>query len=192
MRGAPGRSTPKDPRLPREESRQVSARAFLARWFASCTGGQVRLGASRPARARLGRWRWTALGPFVTAQVRARQDVYIGVATRQATTNGTAANLQRAAGVYAEVDRPPGACARLAMFPFPASLVVGERPRRPAYWPGEEPIDVRGRADRAGVEAILRRLATALDGDGRATDAARICACPARSTSRTATPGRST
>lgn len=96
-------------------------------------------------------------------------DVYAGVAPRT-RREGTRAAVERLHVLYVDVD---GDRAKLRAFrPLP-SIVVASGSGVHGYWPMAEAIA----PDEA--EAANRQLATAVDGDMRSTDAARILRPPA-------------
>jgi hypothetical protein len=158
----------------------VSTRAFLDRLFAHCTGGAIELRAF-PAGARA--WTtpgaWSALGAFVTAQVRAGQNVALGIATRHDTKNGTAANLRELPAVFVDLDAQPAkARPQLERLPFRPSWLVGSGAHVHAYYLLREPVDLANDTERAQALAILRRLAAHVEGDGQAAEAARVLRLP--------------
>lgn len=155
-------------------------RHFLETLFSTCSGGVVELRAY-PAGTRtwaaLGEWR--SLGPFVTEQVRAGQNVALGIATRQNTTSGTSSNLRELPAIFADIDRPPDkACQRLECFPFRPSYVVDSGQHVHCYWLLKEPADLSQSSERATAISVLRRLSAHLHGDTGATDLSRVLRLP--------------
>jgi hypothetical protein len=153
---------------------------FLDLLYRDCTGGVVEcrvLPSGRRAWATPGNW--APLGPFLTEQVAARQDAYVGVCTRRDSSSGTAANLSEAPAVWIDFDKSRAELdARLERFPFKPSIVVGSGNGFHLYWLLREPHPLRESADLARFASILRRLCGALDGDDRACDPARILRLP--------------
>ena len=86
----------------------MSTRAFLDRLFSTCTGGVVEVRAL-PSGQRT--WAepgdWAALGRFITTQVRAGQDVGLGIATRVDSTSGKTENLRELPALFVDLDREP-------------------------------------------------------------------------------------
>ncbi len=158
----------------------MSTRRFLDRLFGDCDGGVVELRAlPSTRRAWAGLWAWSELGPFVTAEVNARQELYIGVATRRDTTNGTTANLHELPAVFCDFDRlPDEVTARLAPFPFPPSLVVHSGLGVHTYWQLREPLLVHEPAAIMRSASLLRRLSTYLGADEKSSDPARVLRLP--------------
>ena len=150
-------------------------RRFLDALYRDCTGGVVECRAL-PSGQRT--WTtpgtWAPLAPFLTAQAAAKQQLYVGVATRRDTSSGTAGNLHELPAVWVDFDMPPADVApRLAAFPFPCSLTVHSGYGAHSYWRLREPWDVREPAALARAASVLRRLSQHLGGDERATDPSR-------------------
>jgi hypothetical protein len=158
----------------------MTTRSFLDRLYGACTGGAIELRAL-PSGART--WTtpgdWTALGPFITAQVRAGQNVALGIATRYDASGGTAANLRELPAVFVDLDRAPArARAQLASLPVEPTFVVGSGAHVHAYYLLKEPADLANPAERAQALSVLRRLAAHLDADRHAAEAARVLRLP--------------
>ena len=104
-------------------------------------------------------------------------DVYVGCAPR-AFPRGTGDAVKHVSVLWVDVDTPP-AVAMLAMFDPPPTMVVLSGgitegyAHRHAYWALLAPVSA------ADAVRFNRRLAYALDGDMRSTDAARILRPPA-------------
>jgi hypothetical protein len=137
-------------------------RTFLDRLFAGCDNGVVELRAlpSKPVRrawATLGDW--TALGPFVTAEVREQRNVYVGIATRRDQSSDTTENLSQLGVLWVDFDLTPNVVReRLAGFPFPPALLVESGLGAHVYWRAREVLDLHEPATIARVASLLRRL----------------------------------
>lgn len=158
----------------------MSTRRFLDQLFAGCTGGVVEL-RSFPSGTRawapLGAWR--TLGPFLTAAVRAKDNVAVGVATRKDDSSGTASNLLELPAMFVDVDHPPAqARARLARLPVRPSLLVSSGRGVHSYYRLREPVDLTNMAERVQAIAVQRRLAHYLGADTHATDLTRVLRVP--------------
>ena len=158
----------------------MSARLFLDVLFSGCDDGLVELRAVPSARRTWTRpGVWDPLGPFITAEVRHRQDVYVGIATRRDASAGTAANLAQTSVVWVDHDTPiEDARPQLDGFPFPPALIVRSGFGTHRYWKLREPLDLRELVGLARLASLLRRLAAYLGGDDRATDPARVLRLP--------------
>ena len=158
----------------------MSTRTFLDRLFANCTGGAIELRAfPTGARAWTTPGKWAALGAFVTAQVRAGQNVALGIATRQDAKNGTATNLRELPALFVDLDASPAnARVQLERLPFRPSWIVGSGAHVHAYYLLREPADLTNVAERARTLAVLRRLTAHVEGDGQAAEAARVLRLP--------------
>jgi len=158
----------------------VRTRAFLDALFSTCSGGVVEFRALPSGKRE---WAspgtWDLLGPFITEQVRAGQNVTLGVATRRDTTSGTTANLRELPAVFVDLDRPPEkARRRLDLLPFPPSWIISSGRHIHAYYRLKEPADLSSVDERKRAGSVLRRLAAHLTGDLGATDTARVLRLP--------------
>lgn len=156
------------------------ARRFLDQLYASCSEGVVEcraLPSGRRAWAQIGNW--AVFVPFLQAEAAAHQDLYVGVATRRDTTNGTTANLADLPAVWTDLDMTPTeAATRLATCPIQPSLVVESGLGVHVYFRLREPLDLREPANISRASSVLRRLCQHLGGDDRACDPARILRLP--------------
>lgn len=152
----------------------MSAARHLERLFADCTRGVVEVRAV-PSGNR--EWTtigdWPRLGPFVTAAVRARESVLVGLATRQDTTTGALDNLAEMAMLCVDVDAPPAEVrTRLDDFPFPWSLFIASGNGSHLYWKLKEPFDLTDEHEQTRAASLMRRLTAYLGGDVRAANPA--------------------
>src|SRR5262245_22525694 len=101
---------------PHRRSTPMSTTRFLDMLFHD-TRGVVEVRAL-PSRARcwIAPGTWTELGHFVTEQVRARNNIFLGVATRLDHSNGCAANLAELSTLWIDLDTPPSTAAQLDQF----------------------------------------------------------------------------
>jgi Mrp family chromosome partitioning ATPase len=118
---------------------------------------------------------------FAFSQAYACENVYFGVASRRADTGtGTSDDCLSLGALFLDVDcktrTQEEARATLNGLPFLPSIVVNSGGGFHVYYLLREPVDVQ--ADRAGLTALLRRLAGALDGDLAAAEPARILRVP--------------
>ena len=137
-------------------------------------------------------WASGILGPFITAEVRHRQDVASGSPPGADMSAGTTANLAQTSIVWVDHDTPlEDARPQLDGFPFPRADRA-KRLRHARYWKLREPLDLRELAGLARLASLLRRLA-AYSAATTARPPAACCACPIRqpqSTSAQAGHGR--
>ena len=158
----------------------MSTRAFLDRLFGGCDDGVVELRAlpsKQRCWARVGDW--STFGPFVTAQVRAGNNVYVGIATRRDTSAGTGENLHTLPALFVDIDVSPAEVrARLATFAFRPTLFVASGYGAQLCFVLREPLDLTDVGELARAASLLRRLCGQLQGDDRATDPARILRLP--------------
>jgi hypothetical protein len=116
---------------------------------------------------------WTRLGPFITAAVRARESVLVGLATRRDTSAGTLDNLAELSTICVDVDAPPPVVkTQLADFPFPWSLFVASGSGSHVYWRLKEALDLTDLAEQRRASSLMRRLSGYLGGDPRAANPA--------------------
>lgn len=152
----------------------MSARQHLDRLFEGCSRGLVEVRAA-PSGNR--EWteigEWSKLGPFITAAVRNRETVLVGLATRRNSSSGTLDNLAELSMLWADIDEPPDVVrAQLADFPFRPSLVVASGYGSHLYWRTKESLDLANTIEHERAAALLRRLTGYLGGDHRAANPA--------------------
>jgi hypothetical protein len=157
----------------------MSSRRFLTRLFAACSG-VVELRAL-PSTARV--WApvndWSRLGPFITTQVAAEQDLYVGIATRRDSSSGRADNLAELPAVWVDLDAPLAALTeRFRDFPFPWSLLVRSGLYHHGYLILRESLDLTVPANLSRAASVLRRLSGYCGGDDRCADPARVLRLP--------------
>jgi hypothetical protein len=152
----------------------MNTRHVLDRLYDSCTDGFVELRAV-PSGRRC--WttpqQWDVFGAFVTAAVRQRQNVYIGLATRRSTDNGTADNLLELPGLFLDIDQPPETVRPLLdSFPFQPAFVTSSGFGTHLTWLFKEPLDVSTPAGVGRAAPLCRRAAAFFKADDRATSPA--------------------
>jgi hypothetical protein len=142
---------------------RAESRFFDVRWRRS-TG---------PMRRRFFTVRALAEAQRTIALLAAANDVYVGVALRDADTHGGRASISGAQVLWVESDDPETAL-RLLPFEYPPAMAVasGSPGHLQLYWRVDAPCHV------AALESANRRLALALSGDPASTDAARILRPP--------------
>jgi hypothetical protein len=152
----------------------MSAGRHLERLFADCSSGVVEVRAvpsGQRAWTTIGDW--STLGPFITAAVRARESVLVGLATRCDSTSGSLDNLAELPMLCVDVDTPPDVVrTQLADFPFRYSLFVGSGHGSHLYWKLKEPLDLTDFKQRLRASSLMRRLTAYLGGDDRAANPA--------------------
>ena len=169
----------------------MTARLFLDTLFGDRDKGLVELRAIPSARRTWTRpGVWGPLGPFITAEVRHRQDVYVGVATRRDASSGTTENLAQTSVVWVDHECRPQKPSRILQgFPFPPALVVLSGLGTHRYWKLREPLDLR---QAAGLGRLASRSSAAWPRISTATIAPRIrpafCAFQIRLTTRYGAP----
>lgn len=148
---------------------------FYERIFSACDQGVVECRAY-PS----GRRTWTTLGawstldPFITTEVRRRENIGIGIATRVDDTAGTGDNLQQLGALYVDHDEPPRtALTRYENFAIPPSLITSSGGGVHCFWLLREALDLRTTNDFMLASSLLRRLAGYFGGDLQAAEAAR-------------------
>ena len=104
---------------------------------------------------------WQPLGAFITEEVRANQNVYVGVAVRRDASSGTAAKLSSLSAVWVDsiVHRPT--CGPADDVPVPVLDARRVRARPARHWKLREPFDLtkQCRARAGGLAAApARRL----------------------------------
>ena len=158
----------------------MTTKRFLDRLFDGCEQGYVELRAL-PTKHRA--WttpgQWTPFGPFITDEVRERQNVYIGIATRRDTTNGKTANLAELPALFVDFDRSAGSVReQLEAFRIRPTLIVESGLGQHCYWKLREPLDLQAPGALNLASALLRRLCGALGGDRQASSLANCLRVP--------------
>jgi hypothetical protein len=122
------------------------------------------------------------LRAFLRTHGDCQQDLYMGVATRKDDSSGGKDNLVSLAALFCDLDFKTSseeeARQRLADFALPPSCVVHSGGGLHCYWFLKEPFDLQQPADVAQAEALLRRLAAALQADASAAGVARVLRIP--------------
>jgi len=154
----------------------ITARDVLPELYAGCDG-LVELRAL-PSLARC----FSTIGDterrLAFAKQHQKQNLYWGVAARKSDENGTEANCQHLAALYADLDfsKTPETEARerLAQTPLSPSLIVNSGGGLHVYWFLREPLDVQHEQPRLW----LQRLATYLHADPQCAEPARVLRVP--------------
>ena len=119
-----------------------------------------------------------AVAAFLVAH--AKQNVYLGVATRRDSTNGALENCRALHTPFVDVDFKTvvesQARARLNAFPLPPTLVVQSGGGLHVYWQLKEPIDLS--IDTPACLRPAHPLAAYFDGDVSRQSPRAYCACP--------------
>ena len=113
-------------------------------------------------------------------------DVYVGVASRRDTTDGTKANLAWTGAVFAELDVGEGkpyatltaAYEAVRRLPLRPSMVIESGRGLHLYWLLKEPWPLDNADDLAAFEAVTNGLAIALKADAGTWDASRVLRLP--------------
>jgi hypothetical protein len=149
---------------------------FLDWLFETCTHGMVEARTDTGQREWTGLGEWSRLGPFVTAAVNRRENVYFSLATRKDASHGGAGNIRELPAIFVDADEPAAVLERLDGFPLSPSLVVassGDSGRSQLYWRTRgEPLDVTTPAGVHRAASLTRRLSGFLGGDPSATSPA--------------------
>lgn len=118
----------------------------------------------------------------VPAFLRLKQNLYVGVATRQTSKDGTAENCQQLTALFVDLDFKDvdehTARTRLTTFPLAPSIVVHSGGGLHGYWLLREPLDVSTESARDEVKTLLRRLARYLGADTACAEVARVLRLP--------------
>jgi len=158
---------------------------YLHALFADLNGAVVELRAINEGRARPSFHTNLVALARTASTLAATHDVYLGVAARRDSSNGTKANLAWAGALFAEVDVGEGkpyttlAAAQEAVrtFALRPSMVVESGCGLHLYWLLREPWPLDNAEDLAAFEAVTNGLAIALQGDA-AWDASRVLRLP--------------
>lgn len=153
------------------------------------TEGLYEVRCRNPRNGRIGAREWFPLTETEAcqrfmAEHASRLDVYVGAALRTKREGGKSA-IQRVWCLWADLDTPE-AIERLQGFTPRPSLVISSGSGQHAWWALPEPLAP------AWAERANRRLAHALGGDMKATDAARILRPPGTLNHKTDPPARVT
>ena len=112
-----------------------------------------------------------------------QQNIYVGVATRRTTANGTKRNLESASALWVDMDfwdegDREALEVGLKGFPLPPSLRVCSGGGEHLYWSLDEPFPLDNPTNVDRFEAVLKGLCDVLGGDRDATDTSRILRIP--------------
>ena len=158
---------------------------YLHALFADLNGAVVELRAINEGRARPSFHTNLVALARTASTLAATHDIYLGVAARRDSSNGTKANLAWAGALFAEVDVGEGkpyatlaeAQEAVRTFALRPSMVVESGRGLHLYWLLKEPWPLDNAEDLAAFEAVTNGLAIALQGDA-AWDASRVLRLP--------------
>lgn len=112
----------------------------------------------------------------------AKQDIYLGVATRRDGKNGKLENCQDLGALFMDLDfkdePEERARKRLREFSLPPSIVIQSGGGLHVYWLLNEPLHLQDQADCQQARSYLPRLATHFHGDLVAAEPAHILRVP--------------
>src|SRR5262245_29284842 len=125
------------------------------------------------------RGEWAAVQDFIGENP--GQNIFFGVAARKDATSGRLENCSSIRALFADIDfktftNAVEARVRLEEFPLPPSIVIHSGGGLHVYWLLDAPVDLQ--QDSSEFRNILRRLASALNGDLAAAEAARVLRIP--------------